>query len=477
MRRSSPSPNTIIVARGPGISVRVRDRHLIIEDGFGPTRQTRRFHRTDKLRRLVIIAESGLITLDATRWLHDTGATLHHLDLSGEVIATSAAAGPDLSALRRSQALAAITPAGVELARHVLHAKIEGQRTLLGDLQAGAGDAPRTVMPHRMLDHHLAHIDNAQTIADLLMLEAEAANVFWGAWEQLPLRFGRAGRPIPCHWQSFGSRSSLITDSPRTASNPANAMLNLCYGLLELETILACHALGLDPGIGVFHTDTPNRASMACDLMEAARPAVDRYVLDLIRSRTLNRRDFNETRQGGCRISPRLAAELALTCPHWREQVAPIVEQATHILARHADSPVPLRTPLTRRKWRAGTGLTPPSPPALLPPNTCQRCGVLLTDQANRTFAANRTTANHRRCPNCQAEHHATRAKTTQPTATPDLIATFARQIAPGLQRRTLDELTQATGLSKPYCCVIRQGRTVPHPRHWDTLKALADNE
>ena len=466
MRRSSPSPNTIIVARGPGISVRVRDKHLIIEDGFGPTRQTRRFHRADKLRRLVIIAESGLITLDATRWLHDTGATLAHLDLSGEVIAASATAGPDHGALRRSQALATITPAGVELARHMLRAKLEGQRTLLGDLQAGAGDA------HRTLNHHLAHIDVAQTIDDLLMLEAEAANVYWGAWEQLPLRFGRAGRPIPRHWESFGSRSSLITGGPRTATNPANAILNYLYALLEAETIFACHALGLDPGIGVFHADTPNRASMACDLMEAARPAADLYVLDLIRTRTLDRRDFNETRQGGCRISPRLAAELALTCLHWREQVAPIVEQATHILARHADSPVPLRTPLTRRKWRTGAGLEPPTPPALLPPNTCPDCRQLLKDQANRTTAHRR-----RRCPNCQAQALEQQAQRTQPTATPDLLGAFAREILPGLRKRTLDELVEGTGLSKPYCCIIRQGRTVPHPRHWDTLKALADNE
>ena len=46
--------------------------------------------------------------------------------------------------------------------------------------------------------------------------------------------------------------------------------------LLESEARLAAAALGLDPGLGVLHLDTPNRDSLACDLMEAVRPQVDR---------------------------------------------------------------------------------------------------------------------------------------------------------------------------------------------------------
>jgi hypothetical protein len=43
-------------------------------------------------------------------------------------------------------------------------------------------------------------------------------------------------------------------------------MLNYLYAVLESESRLAAAALGLDPGLGVLHVDTPARDSLACDL-------------------------------------------------------------------------------------------------------------------------------------------------------------------------------------------------------------------
>jgi CRISPR-associated protein Cas1 len=57
--------------------------------------------------------------------------------------------------------------------------------------------------------------------------------------------------------------------------NPANAILNYLYAMLESEACLAVAALGLNPGLGFLHLDTTNRNSLACDLMEPIRPMVD----------------------------------------------------------------------------------------------------------------------------------------------------------------------------------------------------------
>ena len=139
--QAQPTPaakSGIAVAHGYGLKIHVHHRHLIVEDGIGRDRRTRRYHRaTGKLNRLVLIGRSGYITLDALRWLHDTGAALVHLDTNGELIAASVANGPDLAALRRAQALAATGPAGVEIARGILTTKIEGQRALLDELPGG----------------------------------------------------------------------------------------------------------------------------------------------------------------------------------------------------------------------------------------------------------------------------------------------------------------------------------------------------
>lgn len=61
---------------------------------------------------------------------------------------------------------------------------------------------------------------------------------------------------------------------------PPNAVLNYLYAILEAEARLAAAELGLDPGLGVLHRDTPNRDNLACDLMEPARPLVDAFVFD-----------------------------------------------------------------------------------------------------------------------------------------------------------------------------------------------------
>ena len=74
------------------------------------------------------------------------------------------------------------------------------------------------------------------------------------------------------------------------------------YALLESESRLAAAAVGLDPGIGVLHVDTDARDSLACDLMEPARPHVDAYLLKWITEGPLRREWFFEQRDGNCRL-------------------------------------------------------------------------------------------------------------------------------------------------------------------------------
>jgi hypothetical protein len=108
-----------------------------------------------------------------------------------------------------------------------------------------------------------------------------------------------AGEREASIWRTFGQRRSLLTNGPRNATNPAGALLNLTYGLIEAETTLALHAVGLDPGIGIFHTDRRDRDSLTLDVMEAIRPVGDAYVLGLLTQRTLSARDFIETPKPG----------------------------------------------------------------------------------------------------------------------------------------------------------------------------------
>jgi CRISPR-associated endonuclease Cas1 len=491
------------LAFGFGVKVYVDRRHLVIHDGIGADRRTRRYHRvTSRLGRLVVIGHTGYVTLEALRWIRDVKAGFMHLGADGDLITASVAPGPDVAGLRRAQALAATSASGVEIARAVLAAKIAGQRELLDQLPGGY-DAVELV------DLATETVASADRVDGVLAGEAQAASVYWQAWSTLPIPFSpHAASRVPEHWRTFGQRASLLGNGPRQATNPAGAILNYLYALLEAETVFACHALGLDPGLGVFHTDTPSRASLALDVMEAARPAVDAYVLALLTQRVLDPRQFLETRQGVCRLHPMLASELARTCTLWRTEIAPTVEWVAHTLAEHATSPVPVRTPITQRNSRAAWDKREPGhrrrqslSEFVTLPDTCRRCGEQLRDRRRRYCetcradqlreqgpaarqrageilarlrAEQRDPAHGGRAAQIRgaknAAHQAAVCAWTGETPDP---AVFRREILPGLSERSIGELAVATGLSAHYCSLIRLGKKVPHARHWDALRRL----
>jgi len=68
--------------------------------------------------------------------------------------------------------------------------------------------------------------------------------------------------------------------------------------------------MGFDPTLGLMHTDTRYRPSLASDLMEPVRPVADRIGFELLRDREFSRGEVVETRQGVCRLGVGLAREL-----------------------------------------------------------------------------------------------------------------------------------------------------------------------
>ena len=84
---------------------------------------------------------------------------------------------------------------------------------------------------------------------------------------------------IPAHWAAISPRTSGRRERVRDATDPFNAVLNYCYTLLEVETRIACEAVGLDPDLGLLHTDDRLRESFIYDLLEPlrARPTSGRW--------------------------------------------------------------------------------------------------------------------------------------------------------------------------------------------------------
>ena len=66
-------------------------------------------------------------------------------------------------------------------------------------------------------------------------------------------------------------------------------MLNYLYALAAGEMSLTLTNVGLDPGIGVFHADKENRASLAYDALEAIRPYIDRWFFERLTEREFSK--------------------------------------------------------------------------------------------------------------------------------------------------------------------------------------------
>lgn len=85
----------------------------------------------------------------------------------------------------------------------------------------------------------------------------------------------------------------------RPPRDPVNVCLFLGYTLLHSQAVVACSAAGLDPLLGFYHRPTFGRESLASDLIEPLRPALDLWVWELLRSRTLREEHLTQDK-GAC---------------------------------------------------------------------------------------------------------------------------------------------------------------------------------
>jgi CRISPR-associated endonuclease Cas1 len=360
--------NGVLVLSGYGIRMTIERGHLCVEDGVGSERRQARFARVDSgIKRVVVLGHSGTISLDALRWLNDVGAAFIAIDNDADLISAAGPFGLDDARLRRAQAIALSNGVGLSIARDLIDKKLKGQIEVLGWFQNDASMIFAIKLAR-------VKVHRAASIEELRAAEGEAARNYWQSWHELPVRFkGRDSDRVAEHWLSFGTRSSpLSRPSPRRAANPANALLNYVYAIVEAETRIASIAVGLDPAIGIMHSDLRARDSLACDLMEAIRPQADEFVLELIKNRDFRKSDFFETREGVCRILPPLNQEIAQSAAQLRKSIGPIAEEVAQTLfksrSKYLDRDIsndssnsfptqsrsPLPTPLTQSNRSTG---------------------------------------------------------------------------------------------------------------------------
>ncbi len=511
---SIPIRKNLVVLSGYGVSVDVEHGRLRLCDGTGPARRQAQVSKaTCGLKRLVILGHSGTVSLKALRWLRDIKASVVQIDADGQLVFASTPLTEGLTPLRRAQVLVAASQTGLEIVRGLLADKLTGQAEVAAQIGA-TGTAAK-------IGNWSTTLEDADDLQAMARVEAHAARAYWDAWSPVELSFAQRDlRKIPAHWTTFGSRQSPVSGSPRSAANPANAILNYLYAILEAETRIALLTVGLDPGLGLLHADLASRDSLACDVMEAARPQVDAWLLAFLRQTHFARADFFERPDGTIRITSRITSMLAETSPQWARAIAPVAERVASTIMRGPGRTKGIRlrkgalpTPLTQAARSAGRP-TPvqgrdrklPTPKAA-PPRACSECGKPIRSGMRRfcsdeCYEAYKSEVDIPRLAKAGvARLSSLRAEGADPshggeagrkrgqsnkrrameraewaTQGKDLETEknrFLRDILPALKDLSLGRIMKATGFSRRYASLVRRGLYVPHPIHYERLCGL----
>jgi CRISPR-associated endonuclease Cas1 len=500
---SRPDTAGVCLVDGFGVRIVVERGALEVHDGVGPHRRFRRYDRaTHGLFRLVVLNAAGIVSLDALRWCGNLGIGVLVLGPDGTPQLASAPRLTDDARLRRIQALAPDQPYGLDIARWLISRKVAGQGRVL--IRCFGDEASAETLGELVLA-----IEEAATVDEIRQLEATGAALYFGAWsgrpETAPHFAPTDRRRVPPHWSCFEGRRSVLASSAsnRKAERPVNSILNYLFALVEAEAIIACQAVGLDPGFGLVHADAKGRQSLALDIMEPIRPAVEAFVLDLVAERTFRKADFVETSDGHVRLRAPFTHRLAETLPEWRQGLAPIAEHVAHVLGAVMAGKYHPTTPLTGRNVRDAQAVVkarkaavrqaalsttarqrPASGRVVLSLWACPDCGGAVTNprhvRCEACIAADPAQAPEIRGRRGAAIAARKRALVEWDKANPGTVhdpELFRREILPRLRTVPLAEIVVAIGCSKASASDIRRGKRTPHVSTWARLAALAGAE
>jgi CRISPR-associated protein Cas1 len=216
------------------------------------------------------------ITVSVLLALSEQGIPTYFCRRSGELRAVFGAPPADWQLWMAQAALAGDEAARVGFAREVVAAKLHNFAALA--VRFKLARAEETADELRELERSC---ENKTTLDALNGLEGRGAALYFGAMRET----------LDAGWNFEGRRTQPPTD-------PINAMLSFGYTLLyhQLSTVLL--TAGLNPRIGLYHSEHGAYHALACDLQEEFRHLVDAQVWALINRREIRPTDFHASEDG-----------------------------------------------------------------------------------------------------------------------------------------------------------------------------------
>lgn len=263
-----PEQKVLYVALQGG-RVRTRDGRLIVESG----EQVRAIDvPTGHVGRIVCFGSVG-VSAGVRSWALATGVDVVLASRRGSYLGSMV--GP--SAVRadrvRAQVAASDRPETRAVRIAIVEAKIAKQIVVLQ--RFGRREHVEVIRPAiHQLRQCLLLLPGCASAQEVMGVEGAAAAAYFPA----------LGAILP-------EELEFTVRSRQPPMDVANSALSFLYTVLLGECVTASYAAGLDPHLGVLHSDHERRPSLALDLIEEFRPyVVDQVVLEAARSGALKAR-------------------------------------------------------------------------------------------------------------------------------------------------------------------------------------------
>lgn len=321
-KRRERNCNALILT-GHGNSMQIENGALFIKQGFSHYPQKAECHRyfpgsRDIPERILILDGSGSLSFDVLSWLGEQGVALARIKWTGEVAVVASGSG---YASDRAKVDWQIAQRDNDEKRKAFAIDLV-TRKLAASIETLDRHVPESRKRMTALEWHRNAIDRLEresiaTVNDLRGIEGQAATLYFGSWQGLPINW-TGKRPVPDAWHQYDIRSSMANGPKpqnRNASHPLNAMLNYAYTVKLAQMQIQAVADGYDPTIGIMHHGRRGKPSFVFDLIEPERPKIDATILQFVADQSFTAADFVILKDGGCRLSPQLARAVATLLP------------------------------------------------------------------------------------------------------------------------------------------------------------------
>jgi CRISPR-associated protein Cas1 len=210
--------------------------------------------------RIILLDGSGGLTFDAINWMVEQKIIFVQLDWQGYSNFMGGAwpycANPKLVKL---QSTLRGTKKAVDIDRQLIRAKFAACIETISSVFPNCENSEIAIQKLKTWSLKLSNPRISNSISKILGFEGSAALAYYKPWQEMSLKWsGLSKKPIPPDWHHIGPRSMTWRRRGNNARHPINAMLNYGYGVVIAQIRTETVAAGLDPSIGIVHSNPEN---------------------------------------------------------------------------------------------------------------------------------------------------------------------------------------------------------------------------